>query len=86
MTMMTDLTNSVMNGDNGSVPTLRFNLQTAYTEMLINILANKSYDGISQASALAQLKSIEKIPVVGSEEFKAHIELLKNKIKIALEK
>jgi hypothetical protein len=54
--------------------------------MLIQVFSSKAYDGSSQAAALAQLKSIEKLPAAGSEEYKAHLELLKNKIKVALEK
>ncbi len=86
MSMMSDLTSAIMKGENGVVPTLRFNLQVTYTEMLIQVFSSKAFDGSSQAAALAQLKSIEKLPAVGSEEYKAHIELLKNKIKVALEK
>ncbi len=86
MSMMSDLTSAIMKGENGVVPTLRFNLQVTYTEMLIQVFSSNAYDGSSQAAALAQLKSIEKLPAVGSEEYKAHIELLKNKIKVALEK
>jgi hypothetical protein len=86
MNMMTDLTNAIMKGENGVVPTIRFNLQSTYVDMLIQAFTSKTYDGISQAASLAQLRSIEKLPALGSEEYKAHIELLKNKIKVALEK
>jgi hypothetical protein len=86
MSMMTDLTNAIMKGDNGAVPTVRYNLQTAYVEMLVQVVNGKSYDGISQAAALAQLRTIEKMPAAGTEEYKAHLELLKLKIKTAFEK
>jgi hypothetical protein len=86
MSMMSDLTNAIMKGDNGAVPTVRYNLQTAYVDMLVQVVNGKAHDGISQAAALAQLRNIEKMPVAGTEEYKAHLELLKLKIKNAFEK
>ncbi len=86
MSMMTDLSNAIMKGDNGAVPTIRYNLQVAYVEMLIQVYSGKSYDGVSQAAALAQLRNIEKMPSAGSEEYKAHLDLLKIKIKTSLDK
>jgi hypothetical protein len=84
--MMTDLTNAIFKGDNGVVPTFRYNLQAAYVDRLIGIVNSNFYDGISQAAALSQLKAIEKMPSTGNEEAKAHTLLLNQKIKQGLEK
>jgi hypothetical protein len=86
MAMLTDLTNAIFKGDNGLVPTFRFNLQDAYTDRLLTIVNSNNFDAISQAAALAQLKSIEKMPAGASDEAKAHANLLIQKIKKGLEK
>lgn len=84
--VMNDLSNAIFKGDNGSVPTVRFNLQTMYVDMLLQMVNGKQYDGISQAAALAQLNAIEKLAATGNEEFKAHMDFIKKKIKMGLEK
>jgi hypothetical protein len=84
--MFTDLTNAIIRGDNGPVPTQRFNLQDAYVDMLISIVKGNNYDAVSQAAALSQLKTIERIAISGNEEAKAQSMLLNQKIKIGLEK
>lgn len=86
MAMLSDLTNAIFKGDNGAIPTFRFNLQDAYTDRLIAIVNSNNFDAISQAAALAQLKSIEKMPAGASDEAKAHANLLIQKIKKGLEK
>jgi hypothetical protein len=84
--MMTDLTNAVFKGDNGAVPTFRYNLQAAYVDRLLGIVNSNFYDGVSQAAALSQLKAIEKMPAGANDEAKAHSLLLNQKIKQGLEK
>ncbi|OYU96129.1 MAG: hypothetical protein CFE21_06880 [Bacteroidetes bacterium B1(2017)] len=84
--MFNDLTNAIFKGDNGAVPTFRFNLQAAYVDRLLGIVSSNFYDGISQAAALAQLKAIEKMPIGGNDEAKAQSVLLNQKIKQGLEK
>ena len=86
LNMFTDLTNAIIRGDNGTVPTQRFNLQDAYVDMLISIVKGNNYDAVSQAAALSQLKTIERISISGNEEAKAQSMLLNQKIKIGLEK
>ena len=86
LNMFTDLTNAIIRGDNGTVPTQRFNLQDAYVDMLISIVKGNNYDAVSQAAALSQLKTIERIAISGNEEAKAQSMLLNQKIKIGLEK
>jgi hypothetical protein len=86
MMMMTDLTNAVFKGDNGAVPTFRYNLQAAYVDRLLAIVNSNFYDGVSQAAALAQIKAIEKMPAGANNEAIAHSLLLKQKIKQGLEK
>jgi hypothetical protein len=86
LNMFTDLTNAIIRGDNGPVPTQRFNLQDAYVDMLISIVKGNNYDAVSQAAALSQLKTIERIAISGNEEAKAQSMLLNQKIKIGLEK
>ncbi len=84
--MMNDLTEAIFKGDNGAIPTFRYNLQVAYLDRLISIVNSNNYDGISQAAALAQIKAIEKIAFGASEEAKAHAVLIALKIKQGLEK
>ncbi|MCF8254861.1 MAG: zinc-dependent metalloprotease [Bacteroidia bacterium] len=84
--MLGDLTNAIFKGDNGKVPTFRFNLQSLYVDRLLMVYKSSNYDGISQAAALAQLKAIEKMSFGGSEESKAHGLLLTQKIRQGLEK
>jgi hypothetical protein len=84
--MFNDLTNAIFKGDNGSVPTFRFNLQDAYVDRLLGIVKSENFDAISQAAALAQLKAIEKMPAGANEEAKAHSLFLNQKIKQGLEK
>jgi hypothetical protein len=86
LNMFTDLTNAIIRGDNGPVPTQRFNLQDAYVDMLISIVKGNNYDAVSQAAALSQLKTIERTVISGNEEAKAQSMLLNQKIKIGLEK
>jgi hypothetical protein len=86
LNMFTDLTNAIIRGDNGPVPTQRFNLQDAYVDMLIGIVKGNNYDAVSQAAALSQLKTIERIAISGNEEAKAQSILLNQKIKVGLEK
>ena len=86
LAMFTDLTNAIVKGDNGAVPTQRFNLQDAYVDMLLDIVNNKNYDAISQAAALTQLKNIQKISINGGDEAKAQTQLLNQKIIKGLEK
>ena len=64
----------------------RYNLQVAYVDRLLGIVNSNFYDGISQAAALAQLKTIEKMPAGSNDEAKAHSALLNQKIKQGLEK
>jgi len=84
--MMTDLTNAIFKGDNGAVPTFRYNLQAAYVDRLLAIVNSNFYDGVSQAAALAQIKAIEKMAAGANDEAKAHSLLLNQKIKQGLEK
>jgi hypothetical protein len=86
LAMFNDLTNAIVKGDNGAVPTQRFNLQDAYVDMLLEIVNGKNYDAISQAAALTQLKNIQKITISGGEEARAQTQLLQQKISIGLEK
>jgi len=86
LNMFTDLTNAIIKGDNGPVPTQRFNLQDAYVDMLLDIVKGKNYDAVSQAAALVQLKTIQKTNIAGGEEAKAHSLLLNQKISQGLEK
>lgn len=86
MAMFNDLTTSIFKGDNGVVPSFRFNLQDAYADRLITIVKSDNFDAIAQAAALAQLKAIERMPASASEEAKAHTLLLNQKIKQGLEK
>ncbi|MFY8190784.1 MAG: zinc-dependent metalloprotease, partial [Bacteroidia bacterium] len=86
LNMFTDLTNAIIKGDNGPVPTQRFNLQDAYVDMLLDIVKGKNYDAVSQAAALVQLKTIQKTSIAGGEEAKAHSLLLNQKISQGLEK
>ena len=86
LNMFADLTNAIIRGDNGTVPTQRFNLQDAYVDMLISIVKGNNYDAVSQAAALSQLKTIERTAISGNEEAKAQSMLLNQKIKIGLEK
>ena len=84
--MMNDLTEAIFKGDNGAIPTFRYNLQVAYVDRLLAIVNSNFYDGVSQAAALSQLKAIEKMPAGGNDEAKAHSLLLNQKIKQGLEK
>jgi len=86
LAMFNDLTNAIVKGDNGAVPTQRFNLQNAYVDMLLEIVNGKNYDAISQAAALTQLKNIQKITISGGEEARAQTQLLHQKISKGLEK
>ena len=86
LAMFNDLTNAIVKGDNGAVPTQRFNLQDAYVDMLLEIVNGKNYDAISQAAALTQLKNIQKITISGGEEARAQTQLLHQKISKGLEK
>jgi hypothetical protein len=86
MAMFNDLTTAIFKGDNGAVPSFRYNLQDAYADRLITIVKANNYDAVSQAAELAQLKTIEKMPAGANEEAKAHALLLNQKIKQGLEK
>jgi hypothetical protein len=86
MAMFNDLTTAIFKGDNGAVPSFRYNLQDAYADRLITIVKANNFDAVSQAAALAQLKTIEKMPAGANEEAKAHALLLNQKIKQGLEK
>ncbi|MDZ4666408.1 MAG: zinc-dependent metalloprotease [bacterium] len=84
--MFNDLTTAIFKGDNGSIPTFRFNLQDTYVDRLLSMVKSENFDAISQAAALTQLKAIEKMPAGASEEAKAQSLLLNQKIKQGLEK
>jgi hypothetical protein len=86
MAMFNDLTTAIFKGDNGAVPSFRYNLQDAYADRLITIVKANNFDAVSQAAALVQLKAIEKMPAGANEEAKAHALLLNQKIKQGLEK
>ena len=85
---MTDLTNSIFEVDiNGSVNTMRQNLQVEYTKRLANVLDDKNYDNVSQSMALYELKRIDRMASNrnGNTLTKAHKTHLQQIVKEALE-
>jgi hypothetical protein len=87
LAMLNDLTNACFSNDKASIGSIKQNLQNAYIDDLIEIKTQNSVDGITQAAVSFQLKQIlSSLKVQGDIESKAHIESIKDKIRICLDK